>query len=50
MKILVVDDEAQMQTLFEQRFRHETSRGEVQLTFARSGEEALAMMPGSARF
>ncbi len=47
MKILVVDDEPQMQPLFEQRFRRETSRGEVQLTFARSGEEALAMMPGS---
>ncbi len=47
MKILVVDDEFQMQPLFEQRFRHETNRGEVQLTFARSGEEALAIIPGS---
>jgi len=47
MKILVVDDEFQMQPLFEQRFRHETNRGEVQLTFARSGDEALALLPNS---
>ena len=44
MKILVVDDEAQMQPLFEQRFRQEISRGEVELFFARSGEEALASL------
>jgi CheY-like chemotaxis protein len=36
-----------MKLLFEQRFRHEISRGEVHLTFARSGEEALDIMPGS---
>ena len=47
MKILVVDDEAQMQPLFEQRFRREIARGEVQLAFARSGEEALTVLPES---
>lgn len=47
MKILVVDDEAQMKPLFEARFRREISSGEVHLTFARSGEEALSVMPGS---
>ena len=47
MKILVVDDEAQMKPLFEARFRREISSGEVYLTFARSGEEALTVMPGS---
>jgi two-component system chemotaxis response regulator CheY len=47
MRILVVDDEAQIQPLFEQRFRHEISRGELTLTFARSGEEALAILSDS---
>lgn len=47
MRILVVDDESQIQPLFEQRFRHEITRGEINLTFARSGEEALATMPDS---
>lgn len=47
MRILVVDDETQIRPLFEQRFRHEISRGEVTLTFAQSGEEALACLPDS---
>ena len=41
MKILVVDDEADMQTLFEQRFRKEIRDGQLQFAFASSGEEAL---------
>ena len=41
MKILVVDDEKDMQTLFEQRFRREIRTGEMQFAFAFSGEEAL---------
>jgi len=41
MKILVVDDEKDMETLFQQRFRKEISNNEVQLAFASSGEEAL---------
>ena len=41
MKILVVDDERDVQTLFEQRFRKEMKSGEMQFAFAFSGEEAL---------
>ena len=39
MKILVVDDEKDVQVLFEQRFRKEMKNGEMQFAF--SGEEAL---------
>ena len=41
MKILVVDDEKDIQTLFEQRFRKEIRSGQVEIVFAFSGEEAL---------
>lgn len=41
MKILVVDDEKDTQTLFEQRFRKAIRKGELFLEFAESGEEAL---------
>ncbi len=41
MKILVVDDEKDMQTLFEQRFRKEIKNGEMEFYFAYSGEQAL---------
>jgi CheY-like chemotaxis protein len=41
MKILVVDDEKDMQMLFEQRFRKEIRNGEIEFAFATSGEEAL---------
>ena len=41
MKILVVDDEKDVQVLFEQRFRKEMRNGEMQFAFAFSGEEAL---------
>jgi len=41
MKILVVDDEKDMQMLFEQRFRKEIKSGEMQFAFAFSGEQAL---------
>ena len=41
MKILVVDDEKDIQMLFEQRFRRELRNGQVELAFAFSGEEAL---------
>lgn len=44
MKILVVDDEKDMQTLFEQRFRKEIRNGEAQFAFAFSGEEALTYL------
>lgn len=41
MKVLVVDDEKDVQTLFEQRFRREIKAGEILFDFAFSGEEAL---------
>jgi CheY-like chemotaxis protein len=41
MKILVVDDEKDIQTLFEQRFRKEIRNREMEFIFAFSGEEAL---------
>ena len=44
MKILVVDDEKDVQVLFEQRFRREMKSGEMQFVFAFSGEEALAYL------
>jgi CheY-like chemotaxis protein len=44
MKILVVDDEKDVQTLFVQRFRKEIKAGIVNFEFAFSGEEALQFM------
>lgn len=41
MKILVVDDERDIQTLFEQRFRKEIRNNIVEFVFTFSGEEAL---------
>ncbi|GAA3958397.1 response regulator [Mucilaginibacter dorajii] len=44
MKILVVDDEADVQPLFLQRFRKEIKSGEIEFNFAQSGEEAMAFL------
>ena len=44
MKILVVDDETDVQFLFKQRFRKEIRKGEIEFAFAFSGEEALAYL------
>jgi two-component system, chemotaxis family, chemotaxis protein CheY len=41
MNILVVDDERDIQPLFEQRFRKEIRNGAARFAFATSGEEAL---------
>jgi len=41
MKILVVDEEKDVQILFEQRFRKEIKGGDMNFVFAFSGEEAL---------
>ncbi len=41
MKVLVVDDEKDIKTLFEQRFRKEIRSSEMEFDFAFSGEEAL---------
>ncbi len=44
MKILVVDDEKDIKTLFEQRFRKEIRENLFEFAFAFSGEEALSCM------
>lgn len=44
MKILVVDDERDIQTLFEQRFRKEIRLKEMEFAFAFSGMEALTYL------
>ncbi|MEP0985232.1 response regulator [Ekhidna sp.] len=41
MKILVVDDEQDVQPLFEQRFRREIKSHEFEMEFVLSGEAAL---------
>jgi len=46
MKILVVDDEKDIKTLFEQRFRKEIKNNLVEFVFAFSGEEALNYLNG----
>lgn len=44
MKVLVVDDEKDMQVLFVQRFRKEIRRGLIEFAFAVSGEEAMTYL------
>ncbi|MET2984124.1 response regulator [Aureibaculum conchae] len=44
MKILVVDDEHDVKTLFQQRFRKEIRKEELSFVFAFSGEEALKIL------
>ena len=44
MKILVVDDERDIEVLFLQRFRREIREKEIDFVFAYSGEEALRYM------
>jgi DNA-binding NtrC family response regulator len=44
MKILVVDDEQDIEQLYRQRFRKEISSGELNLLFAFSVSEALEIM------
>ena len=41
MNILVVDDEADMKVLFEQKFRKEIRDSKVHFAFAHSGEDAM---------
>ncbi len=49
MKILVVDDEQDVEILFRQRFRREIRNGDMELVFAFSGEEALAYLSADGR-
>ncbi len=44
MKVLVVDDERDVQMLFEQKFRAERRTGEIEFHFAFSAEEALLLL------
>lgn len=41
MNILIVDDETDVEILFRQKFRKEIKSGEISLSFAFSGQEAL---------
>jgi two-component system response regulator (stage 0 sporulation protein F) len=41
MKIMIVDDEHDVEILFRQQFRREVKDGRVELCYAFSGEEAL---------
>ncbi len=44
VKILVVDDEHDVEILFKQQFRREIRSGELELAFAFSGNEALKIL------
>jgi CheY-like chemotaxis protein len=44
MRLLVVDDEQDVQLLFQQRFRQELKAGKIEFQFAFSGEQALALL------
>jgi len=46
IKVLVVDDEHDVEPLFRQRFRREVKSGELELVFAFSGEEAIESLQG----
>ena len=47
-RVLVVDDEPDVEPLFRQQFRREVREGLYRLDFARSGETALHMLDGRA--
>lgn len=44
MKVLIVDDEPDVEPLFRQRFRREVKSGDVELAFAFSGRDALVYL------
>jgi CheY-like chemotaxis protein len=43
-KVLIVDDEPDLELLLRQRFRRELREGTYEFLFARNGEEALALV------
>ncbi len=49
LKILVVDDEKDVELLFRQRFRKEVRKREIDLLFAFSGEDALKVLDEEGR-
>ena len=44
MKLLVVDDESDVQYLFQQKFRKEIKTGKSQISYAFNGHSALKML------
>jgi len=44
MKLLVVDDESDVQFLFQQKFRKEIKSGEIQIRYAFNGSTALKLL------
>ena len=48
IRVLVVDDESDVQFLFTQKFRREVRKGLLEFMFALSGEEALEMLKTDA--
>ncbi len=44
MKLIVVDDESDVQILFMQRFRREIKTGEMEIQFALNGRSALKLL------
>lgn len=49
LKVLVVDDERDVELLFRQQFRKEIRRDELQLLFAYDGETALQLLHDAGR-
>ena len=49
MKVLVVDDEKDIQSLFQQRFRKEIRSQEYEFIFAFSGEEAIDYLKANSQ-
>lgn len=47
MKVLIVDDEKDVEMLFRQKFRKETKQDDLELVFAFSGREALEILEES---
>jgi YesN/AraC family two-component response regulator len=47
MKILIVDDEKDVEMLFRQKFRKEVRSGNLELVFAFSGREAMEVLQRS---
>jgi CheY-like chemotaxis protein len=46
MRLIVVDDEKDIQLLFQQKFRKELRRGEIQIHYAFDGHSALELIEG----
>jgi DNA-binding NtrC family response regulator len=46
MRLIVVDDERDIQLLFQQKFRKELRRGEIQIHYAFDGHSALEFIEG----